>query len=177
MILLQKYEVGHVMEKKKRKPLVIGLWLLFIIMVAGIAFLSFQNGVQAKELGSDMLLGVVQNINPQQTVTATELDDLLYQVRQSGRAIAFLLIGMVGTLTIHLSCPKAGWCVKTGITAAILFAIAFLTERLKLYIPTRHYSSEEMMISMAAAAAGFLIVSVITLTVKALKGFFRLMMA
>ena len=73
------------MEKKKRKPLVIGLWLMFIIMVAGIAFLSFQNGVQAKELGSDMLLGVVQNINPQQTVTATELDNLLYQVRQSGR--------------------------------------------------------------------------------------------
>ena len=33
------------------------------------------------------------------------------------------------------------------------------------------------MISMAAAAVGFLIVSVITLTVKALKGFFRLMMA
>lgn len=38
MILLQKYEVGHEMEKKKRKPLVIGLWLMFIIMVAGIAF-------------------------------------------------------------------------------------------------------------------------------------------
>ena len=55
----------------------------------------------------------------------------------------------------------------------ILVAIAFLTERLKEYIPSRHYSYEEMMVSIVAVILGFALVSVITLILHTVKGVFR----
>lgn len=157
------------MVKKNRKPIIMVLWVIFILMVAVIAFLSFQNGEDAKQFG-DRLILYVAGIFSDETMTKKEIESVIYQVRQCGRAVAFLLIGMVGTLTIHVSCPKCNWGIKTGITAFILLTIAFLTERLKIYIPSRHYSYEEMLISILAVTAGFFAVSVITLTATALKG-------
>ncbi|MDE7006745.1 MAG: hypothetical protein K2P07_01090, partial [Lachnospiraceae bacterium] len=80
-------------------------------------------------------------------------------------------------VAVHVSCTKWNWGIKTFVTAFVLLAIAFFTEKVKVYIPSRHYSYEEMMISMVAVVIGFLAVSVITLTVSALKSFFRFMAA
>lgn len=168
-------EMGVGMEKRKRWPIILMLWLVFILLVAGVAYLSFQNGEDAKLLGRQIIVKMFEARHPQQKATAQELDAFTYMVRQNGRALAFLLIGIIGTLTIHISCRKCNWFVKTIITACILVAIAYLTEKLKIYIPTRHYSYEEMLLSLAAVTVGFMLVSVITLTARALKGFFRLM--
>ena len=170
-------ELGECMEKKKRWPIVLILWIMFVILVAGVAYLSFQNGEDAKRLGRQMIIKLAESQNPQQEITDQELDALTYVVRQNGRALAFLVIGIIGTVTIHVSCRKCNWLAKTVITAFILVAIACLTEKLKVYIPTRHYSYEEMLISIEAVVTGFILVSVITLTAKAVKGFFRLMAA
>lgn len=170
-------QLGNKMKKSKRKVIVPVLWIVFAAIAAGIACLSFQNGEEAKKLGEQFILYLAQNIKQKQNVSASELSAITYDVRQGGRALAFLVLGIVGTAAVHVSCPRWNWGVKTVITAVILLAIAVFTERLKIYIPSRHYSYEEMMISVTAVLAGFLAVSLITLTVSALKGFFRLMAA
>lgn len=165
------------MGKKKTRLIVPVLWIAFITMVAGIAYLSFQNGEAAKKIGDQFILSLAQNINDTQEVGEAEVNTLTYHIRQSGRALAFLLLGIVGTITVHASCPKWNWGAKTVVTASLLLTIAVLTEKLKVYIPSRHYSYEEMLISIAAVIVGFLAVSFITLTFSALKTFFRFMAA
>ena len=165
------------MKKKEKRLLVQLLWLFFIVTAAGIAYLSFQNGEEAKKLGEQFILQLAQNINHKQNVSAADLSALTYDIRQGGRALAFFVLGIIGTAAVHVSCSKWNWGIKTIVTAFVLLAIAFLTERVKIYIPSRHYSYEEMLISITAVIVGFLAVSLITLTVSALKGFFRLMAA
>ena len=165
------------MKKKKTRLIIPVLWISFIIMVAGITYLSGQSGEDAKKLGSQFISSLAQNINDSQDVSATEVNSLTYFIRQSGRAIAFLLLGIVGTAAVHVSCTRWNWGAKTLVTAFVLLAIAFFTERVKIYIPSRHYSYEEMMISIVAVIIGFLMVSVVTLTVSVLKTFFRFMAA
>lgn len=170
-------QLGNEMKKSKRNAIVPILWIFFAMTAAGIAYLSFQNGEEAKKLGEQFILYLAQNIKHNQNVSAAELSAFTYDIRQGGRALAFLFLGIIGTAAVHLSCPKWNWVAKTVFTAGILLAIAFLTEKLKVYIPSRHYSYEEMLISITAVIAGFLAVSLITLTVSVLKGFFRLMAA
>ena len=165
------------MKNKKRWPLILSLWIVFGLLVAGVAYLSFQNGEDAKLFGKQVITKLAEVQYSSQEISENDMNAFTYMIRQNGRIIAFLLIGIVGTITIHVSCAKCNWLIRTCITAVILVAIAYLTEKLKIYIPTRHYSYEEMLVSMASAAAGFILVSAVTLTVKAVKGFFRLMAA
>lgn len=170
-------QLGNEMKKTRKRVIVPVLWIFFAAIAAGIVFLSFQNGEEAKKLGEQFILHLARNINHKQNVSAAELSALTYDIRQGGRALAFLILGMVGTAAVYLSCPKWHWTVKTIFTAVVLLAIAFLTEKLKVYIPSRHYSYEEMLISVTAVIVGFLAVSLIMLTISAFKGFFRLMAA
>lgn len=169
--------MGKGMKNKKKWPIVLALWMVFGTLVAGVAYLSFQNGEDAKLLGKEMITRLAEAQYESSEISENDMNAFTYTIRQNGRVIAFLLIGIIGTVTIHVSCGKWNWFVKTCITAFILVAIAYLTEKLKIYIPTRHYSYEEMLISMASAAAGFILVSAVTLTVKLVKGVFRLMTA
>lgn len=166
------------MQKKRKHPVILTLlWVVFLVMVAGVVYLSFQDGREAKTLGKQFIEYIARFKYPEREATAQEFDTLTYEVRQAGRVCAFFLIGILGTTAVHMTCKKSSWIIKTIITAVVLVAIAYLTEKLKIYIPTRHYSYEEMMLSIAAVGVGFLLVSVVTLTVQALKSFFRLMTA
>ncbi len=153
------------------------LWIIFIGLVAGVAYLSFQSGEDAKQLGKQAILQFAESQDSDGAVTQEVLDALTYKIRQSGRLLAFLLIGIVGTITIHVSLKKRSWLLQTMVTAVVLLAIAYLTEKLKIYIPSRHYSREEMMISILAVTLGFCLVSLVTFVFRALRGFFRLVTA
>lgn len=156
-------------KKKRQRLAALALWTIFILMIAGITFISFQNGEATKELGSRIMDKLARFRPMPEASTKEEIAAATYGMRQSGRALAFLMIGIVGTITVHVSCYRCNWLVRTGITALILASVAYFTEKLKIYIPTRHYSYEEMMISMAAAGAGFLVVSLIMLLGRILK--------
>lgn len=163
------------MKSKKRWGLSIILWLLFAVLTAGIFYLSFQSGERAKLMDSALL----HNLPDWQQVTdgmaQEQLDLWIYRARQSGRILAFLLLGMVGTLAVQISCQRWSWLLRTGVTGLGLGLIAFLAEKLKVYIPSRHYSREEMLLSFAAAAAGFLTVAAATLAFQCIKGILRFM--
>lgn len=174
-----RYENGGIewenMKKRTRWPVVVLLWLIFILMIGGIVYVSFQNAEESKELGKQLIrqISKVEHID----TTEESIDAFNYLFRQGGRIVAFLMIGIVGTITIHVTFAGCNWLFKTTITLMILTAIACFTEKMKMYIPTRHYSYEEMMLSVMAAAAGFLAVSVLTLLGKALKGISHLLTA
>lgn len=166
------------MEKKNKHPVMAALlWSCFLAAVAVVVYLSFQNGEQSKALGAQVISYLARRLYPGREATIQELLHLTYEVRQLGRVCAFFIIGILGTSAIHLSCGRCNWFIKTGIMGIILVAIAYLTEKLKIYIPTRHYSYEEMMMSITAAIMGFVLVSVITLTFRVMKEFFRLVAA
>ncbi len=161
------------MEKKKRWPLIVVLWGMFLLTVACVAYLSFQSGEDAKAFGKEFIGELAKARYSQKVVTDSDMDAFTYLVRQNGRALAFFVIGILGTVTFHVTFYKCNWLLRTTITVTVLGAIAYLTEKLKLYIPTRHYSYEEMLISLRAVAAGFIMASAIILAAGALKGFFR----
>ena len=153
------------------------LWCCFLTAVVVVSYLSFQNGDEAKAVGEKFISYLAGRRYPGREATTQEILMLTYEVRQMGRVCAFFAMGILGTAAIHISCGKCNWLIKTCIMGIVLVAIAYLTERLKIYIPTRHYSYEEMMLSMTATVMGFILVSVVTLTFQLLKGFFRLVAA
>ena len=155
----------RVMKKRKRSRIIwtVLFWMIFLVSVATIVYLSFQNGTSSAELGSDVIEKLAAEYYEKDTVSTTELYKFTYYFRQMGRTIAFFIIGILGTATIHLSSERLPWIVKSVLSAGILLVIAWITERCKIYLPTRHYSQDEMMISMAASMLGFSIVSLITL--------------
>ena len=163
------------MKKRTRWPAVVLLWLIFILLTGGIVYLSFQNGEESKVLGKQFIqkISSIQQIG--EISSNEDSNDFNYLIRQSGRVIAFLMIGIVGTITIFVTFAGCHWFFKTGITLIVLIGIACFTEKMKVYIPTRHYSYEEMMLSVAAVGAGFLAVSLLSLLGKALKGLSHLM--
>lgn len=165
------------MRKRRRWPVVAVMWIIFILLVACVTYLSFQNGEDAKELGKQLIERIAEKQNPGEVVTQEELDVLTYEIRQSGRMIVFVLIGIVGTITIHATFGQNSWLFPTLLTVVVLAAIAYFTEKLKIYIPTRHYSYEEMLISFFSVGVGFVFVSIITLVFRVVRGFFRLVTA
>ncbi len=163
--------------KRKHHAGIVLLWMILLIMAGAVVYLSVQDGMQAKELGMDVIRYLSDKRHPGVSSTEEELTQTAYVVRQLGRIGIFFLIGVCGTLAVHLSCKKGGWFVKTGITAAVLLAFACLTEKVKNYIPSRHYSYEEMMMSVAAVSLGFLIVTCFALIIQMMKGLRRLIVA
>ena len=153
------------MKRRKMRRIIwaVLLWMAFLAAVVTIAYLSFQNGISSAELGSDVIEKLAAEYYEKDTVSTMELYKFTYYFRQMGRTIAFFIIGILGTATIHLSSERLPWIVKSILAAGILLIIAWITEKCKIYLPTRHYSRDEMMISIAAAMLGFSIVSLITL--------------
>ncbi len=142
---------------------VILLWMVFLSSIAAIGYLSFQNGTSSAELGSGVIKKLAIRYYEKDSISSTELYRFTYYFRQIGRTIAFFIIGILGTATIHLSSGRLPWIMKSLLAAGVLLGLAWITEKCKIYLPTRHYSQDEMMISIAAAMLGFSIVSLITL--------------
>ena len=153
------------------------LWVIFILLVACVTYLSFQNGEDAKAFGRELIVQAAQMQNSGGELTQKDLDAFTYEIRQTGRIVIFVLIGIVGTITIHVSCKKDNWLIQTALTAVVLVGIAYLTEKLKIFIPSRHYSYEEMLISISAVIVGLAFVSVITLAYKVIKSVLRFLTA
>lgn len=170
--------VGSDMCNKKSHPvLIIFFWICFLSVVGMVAYLSFQNGEDAKAFGKQFIQYGAEKVYQADEISEADLLRVTYLIRQSGRILAFFVIGVLGTVTIHLSFPRWNWGIKTGFAAILLAVIACLTERLKIYIPSRHYSYEEMVYSLLAVGAGFLLVTIFTLLFHIMKSFFRLLLA
>lgn len=148
--------------KKGFVVLAIVLWVLFLGCLAGILYLSFQDGESAKEIGSDIIDSAARWYYGTENIAPDILLDFTYKCRQIGRIVLFTLFGIIGTSTIHATFYKLHWVFRTLIAITLLILVAVFTERYKIYLPTRHFSEREMLYSIYGVLIGFGIVSVIT---------------
>lgn len=151
------------MKKTCRMIWTILFWIAFLIMAVMIFYASFQNGEASAEVGEDVIKRLAVEYFQKDTISAREMSQFTYHVRQLVRTVAFIGLGTIGTATIHLSFRRLPWLVRTLMAGSILVLFAWVTEKGKIYFPTRHYSYNQMMISIVSAMLGFLVVSAITL--------------
>lgn len=147
------------MSKRTSHPiLAVCLWFCFLGLVFFIAYLSFQNGEETKAASKRLIAAVVSRRYPDGAGEA-QITEVTYEVRQLGRMGLFFLAGILGTITVLVTFQKFHWLFRMILSAGMLCAIAVVTEKGKNYIESRHYSYDEMMLSIAAAIGGFLLVS------------------
>lgn len=151
------------MKKRCARIWTLLFWLAFLTVVTVVFYTSFQNGEDAARLGKDALTKLAVEYFDKDTVSSAEMNRFTYHVRQVLRTVAFVCVGILGTATIHVSFGRLPWIVKTLLSGGIVMVLAWATEKAKIYIPTRHYSYNQMMISIVAALLGFLLVSAVTL--------------
>lgn len=135
---------------------------MFASFIGLICYLSFQNGEAAKELGKNFINNLAKWYYDAAKVSDQSLLEFTYRFRQIGRVVLFILLGVLGTATIHATFHKWNWILRTIISGIILVCIAVFTERFKIYLPTRHFSQTEMLYSIYGVLIGFGLVSVIT---------------
>ena len=163
---------------QKRKCYVILLFLLwstFLALTAVIVFLSLQDGNEAKDMMKTLMEYADAYVDKDTVSQIGDANRIEYLLRQFGRAGAFFLLGILGTSAVHLTFRRCNWLVRTILATGGLTAIAYLTEKVKEYLPTRHFSQKEMLISIAAVILGFLTVSFLTFLGWIIKGIQRLL--
>ena len=149
------------------------LWSGFLVLAGAILFLSLQDGIEAKEMMKSFMDLISRYLDKNMVAESGDARQIEYLLRQSGRAGAFLLLGIMGTAAVHFTFRRSNWFVKTLLSISGLLAIAYFTEKVKVYLPTRHFSEKEMLISIVFVILGFFIVSVITLFAWLIKRLFR----
>ena len=168
------------MEQRSRAhgALLFLLWSTFLILMGVIIYLSIQDGIAAKEQMYKIVEYLQEytevDLKAKLGIATGDKDQIAYLLRQSGRVAAFFLLGILGTVSVHMTFKKMNWFAKTCITSFALVAIAYCTEKIKEYLPTRHFSREEMLFSIMAVVLGFLLVSAVTLLYHLIKCTVRL---
>lgn len=143
--------------------------------MAAIVFLSLQDGIEAKEMMKTLMEYMSAYVDKDRVAGPGDAQQTEYLLRQTGRAGAFFLLGILGTAAVHLTFRRCNWLVRTLLATGGLTAVAYLTEKVKEYLPTRHFSEKEMYISIAAVILGFLTVSFLTFLGWLIKGILRLL--
>lgn len=138
------------------------LWTATIIVLCAILFLSFQDGEAAKNVDNVLIKRFAEWYYNRNDFNVFEIIDINYRFRQYGRIIIFMILGFLGTATIHSSFYKTPWLLRTFVAGILLISVAIFTEKYKIYLPTRHFSKIEMMYSIYGAFLSFVFVSFIT---------------
>ena len=144
-------------------------WFAFIGMVLLICYLSFQPQSQAKVVDKDITMKIAERFYDMSSMTEEETAHIIWVIRTQCRVFLFCALGLIGTATIHLTFRKINWFFRAVISVFILVAIAVFTEKFKEYLPTRHFSQEEMIYSIAGVMIGFVLVSAVTLVYSLVK--------
>lgn len=162
--------------KKLINSLAVILWIMLIGLLIVIFVLSFMDGDSAKNIDNMLIRRLAVWYYNRDDFNIFEIADINYRFRQYGRIALFLALGVIGTLTIHCTFYWWPWVFRGIISGGMLMAVAVLTEKYKEFLPTRHFSKEEMMMSITGAAVGFIGVSVMTLVFSIIKRIIDLIM-
>lgn len=156
-------------EKMKTKCRAVWLflfWAAFLGIMVVIVYTSFQNGEEYAGFGKHVIEKMASEYYGKEKLSYHEVDRFTYYARQILRMIAFFLLGITGTATIHITFRRAPWLMKTVISGCLFAIFAWITEKGKIYFPTRHYSYNQMMLSEISAILGVFLVSIMALLVS-----------
>jgi len=138
------------------------LWFSYLALLILILLLSFEDGERASNFGKKTIRKMAEIHYETDDIPDEVMTQFTYKVRQAGRIVLFLMLGILGTMTIHVTFHTWPWLIRAFVSAGMLLLIAIFTEKYKEYLPTRHFSENEMIYSIIGAMAGFLFVSIVT---------------
>lgn len=136
-------------------------WILFIGVLGLVLYLSLQNGEAAKATGKDYIHRLAQFYYGVDDIPESVMLSFTYKLRQAGRVGIFFGLGVLGTNVIFVTFPRLLWILRSMISAVMLLGVAFFTEWIKIYLPSRHFSEKEMGYSIFGAMLGFVFVAVV----------------
>lgn len=136
-------------------------WILFLSVLGIIIYLSLQNGEAAKETGKDFIHDLAQWYYGVDEIPDIVMISFTYKLRQIGRIGIFFGLGILGTNVVFVTFPRLLWIFRSVISAAMLLFVAVSTERIKIYLPSRHFSETEMGYSIFGALLGFVFIAVV----------------
>lgn len=145
------------MEREKSRRIV--SWLFFTAILALICILSFQNGNATKALDRSFV-GYVAG-EGEGGVYTERTRQIIYLIRQTGRAVLFLALGVSWGSAAEFTFEKARRWKRLAGSAAVLAAICYLTEKAKIFIEGRHYAFEECVGSFAFSMLGYLLSAIL----------------
>lgn len=135
------------------------MWVVFTIILLVILTLSFQTGTATKALEKPL---VSQVTNTMTTLPSDEaILTITYYIRQIGRALLFFLLGLTGSWSIHLTFRKTAARNRFLGTALMLLIISYFTEKMKIFIPERHYSFPECLESFLFGILGCICITLL----------------
>lgn len=144
------------MERGKRKRIL--SWVFFAATLALICVLSFQSGAATKSLDRSFVGYVTGEENGVYTEGTRQL---IYLVRQTGRAVLFLCLGASWGSAVRFTFERAKRWKRLAGSAAVLAAICYLTEKAKIFIDGRHYAFEECVGSLVFSMLGYLLAALL----------------
>lgn len=150
------------MNKTERR-IAVGAWAAFFLLFFVICVLSFQSWSATKALEKPFVNGVtgVMEERPSEEMLLT----IAFYIRQTGRAVLFLALGMSGGLAASLSFRRIRRLWLGVGSCAVLFGISYFTEVMKIFIENRHYSFlqslESFLFAMLGCLAGFAVPAIV----------------
>lgn len=133
-------------------------WLITILWIGIILYLSSQNGVQTTQLSSGLSRKIAGFLYRHPTVGQVHQVHML--VRKSAHVILFFILGMLamitGSLTFHRGTLK-GRLGGLVLSLVITCGYAFIDEWHKQFIVGRHFDIEEMVLNLYCGIAGIVI--------------------
>lgn len=135
------------------------LWIIFTFILLITLYLSFQSGPATKALEKPFVTQVTGTLA--NAPTREQVLTITYYLRQAGRAILFFALGFTGSWAILLTFRRITAKLRILSTAAMLFAIAFFTEFMKLFIEGRHYSFPQCLEGFLFGMLGYLCIGMI----------------
>lgn len=135
------------------------MWIIFTIILLVTLTLSFQTGSATKALEKPLVSQVTNNMTtlPSEEAVLT----ITYYIRQVGRALLFFMLGFTGSWSICLTFRKAIPRNRFLGTTLMLFVISYFTEKMKIFIPGRHYSFLECLESFLFGIIGCICITFI----------------
>ena len=149
----------------KRKQIATIFWIMAIILVASIFFLSTQNGEQTAQISRAITekIATILLENP----SKAELDSLHLTIRIFAHAILFFAMGVLLTISCYLSFKKKGrWGWVLLIVVCIILGYSYYDEWQKQFIDGRHFQKDEALLNAISGVIGLVCTSILIGTVK-----------
>ena len=149
----------------KRKHIATIFWIMAIILLASIFFLSSQNGEQTEKISRAITekISAILLENP----SKAEIDSLHLTIRLFAHAILFFAMGVLLTLSCYLSFKKKGrWLWVLLIVGCIILGYSYYDEWQKQFIDGRHFQKDEALLNAISGVIGLVCTSILIGTAK-----------
>lgn len=162
--------------KKRNWGICLLVWVTFGGLLLAVLYCSFQSLEDTQALSERLLTNLAARFSIVQEIdqmSGEEKAQLMYLFRQSGRILIFFALGLMGFIVSRITFPRINLFIQLILSGAVMVGIAAFAEKGKDFIDDRHYSYQEMLLSIYAALAGCICMAVLWIFGRLIAGLFK----